>query len=310
MSKKTIAKFFAFVILTAISLLIAACSEIKTTSSSGAGKYGSPEIVGKIESPEIDESSGIAASKCQRDVFWTHNDSGGLAAVYAFNREGDNLGTWTLAHAENRDWEDIATWKDKAGRCFIYIGELGDNKRASAQHIVFRIQEPSVLSGGASPSERAEIAAEQIRFMYPDGDHDAEALMVHPQSGDIFVMTKNESGPTGVYRINADFNLSPSHPAEKVADISLPSIPNGLVTGADISPDGRRVVVCDYRQAYELELPGAQTNFSEIWKQKPTPIDIGRRKTGEAICYSMDGSEILATSEGKNPPIISVRRLK
>ena len=313
MSKKTITKFPIFVIqAAAISLLCSACTALKRDAeSSGPARYSPSKVTGKIRSQEIVESSGIAASKCQSDVFWTHNDSGGKAAIYAFNRSGEDLGTWRISNVENRDWEDIATWKDSSGRCFIYIGEIGDNKRIWPEYAVIRVEEPIIQTrNAADPEGRETLPGQTLRYVYPDGNEDAEALMVHPQSGDIFVITKNDSGPAAVYRIPGEFDVARNINAVKVARITLPAVPNGLVTGGDISPDGRRVILCDYRQAYEFELSALVSDFDEIWKQKPYAFEIGRRKTGEAVCYSVDGNEIFATSEGKNPSIVSVTRLK
>jgi hypothetical protein len=39
-----------------------------------------------------------------------------------------------------------------------------------------------------------------------------------------------------------------------------------------------------------------------------TGFDLGKRKQGEAITYRLDGKALLATSEGKQPPLIQVLR--
>ena len=93
---------------------------------------------------------------------------------------------------------------------------------------------------------------------------------------------------------------------EKVAEVSVPAIPYGLITGGDISPDGAHVALCDYSQGYELTLPAGAANFDMIWQQQPQPIGLGKRPSGESICYSIDGSAVFATSEGKNAPLIEV----
>ena len=316
MLNKTIAKFFVFVILTAfLSLLNAACSAVRTGGGATLDptRYSAPRTIGRIKSLDVIESSGIAASRCQNDVLWTHNDSGDGAYIYAINRSGENLGTWLIPGAENRDWEDLATSKDSSGQCFVYIGEIGDNDRIWPDHAVIRVKEPLVAPSGSNSKRDnalATLPADKISFSYSDGDHDAEALMVHPRTGDVYIVTKRESGPAHVYRLKGDFRPATKQRLTKVAELSLPSVPNGLVTGGDISPDGRRVVLCDYRQAYEFELSETVSDFDEIWRQRPFGVDIGKRKTGEAICYSVDGSEIIATSEGRNPPIVSVQRLK
>ncbi len=315
MSKKTIAKIFAFVIpAVAVSCLFPACAFVASDRDPTPiiAKYGLPEVVGKIKSQDVTESSGIAASRCQSDVFWTHNDSGDGAFLYAFNARGDNLGTWRVPNAENKDWEDIATWKDSRGKCFIYIGEIGDNKLIWPVHTVYRVAEPLVIAGGPATTRANALLtdrSESLNYVYPDGDKNAETLMVHPRSGDIYILTKSDAGPSGVYRLKGAFSETQDQTAIKITEISVPAVPNGLLTGGDISPDGRSVIVCDYLQAYELSLPEGTADFDEIWKQEPRPMNIGKRKAGEAVCYNVDGSEIYATSEGRNPPIIRVRRL-
>jgi hypothetical protein len=93
---------------------------------------------------------------------------------------------------------------------------------------------------------------------------------------------------------------------KRIGDIKVPSIVGGVLTGGSISPDGRRVALCDYLQGYELVLPRASKNFNDIWKQTVMPFKLGQREQGEAITYRADGKALLATSEGKLPPLIQV----
>ena len=94
--------------------------------------------------------------------------------------------------------------------------------------------------------------------------------------------------------------------AEKIGEVAVPSVPNGLLTGGSISPDGQRVMICDYTQGYELDVVG--TNFDEVWKQRPVPVSLGDRKHGESVTFSADGQELVGTSEGKNAEIFEVKR--
>jgi len=316
MSNKMIAKFSIFVIYTSLSCVIfSGCAFVSSRADVSTSKstYAPPKVVGEIKSSDITESSGIAASRCQSNVLWTHNDSGDEAYIFAINSAGDSLGTWKVQDAENIDWEDIAGYKDKSGKCFIYIGEIGDNKTKRHVHTIYRISEPLVVPNDAKSSRKEPLtaaSAEKVDFSYPDYDQDAETLIVHPKSGDIYVVTKRVSGPAGVYKIKASFGSPDAQKAERVADISVPAIPNGFLTGGDISPDGRRVIICDYTQAYEFVLPEKDPNFENIWKQAPEPVDLGKRKGGESICYSVDGTALFATSEGRNSPVIEVERRK
>ncbi len=309
MSKKTITKFSIFVIS---AMAAAGCGYVSSSEIAVApnSRFGPPTVVGKIRSKEITESSGLAASRCQSDVLWTHNDSGDDAFIFALNTKGETLGTWKVEGAKNADWEDIAAFKDKAGKCFIYIGEVGNNKLKRPEHLIYRVAEPIVKPDDARSSRTEPIAtnlAESVRFTYPDFDQDAETLLVHPHTGTIYVVTKRVSGPAGVYRVKADFGSADASKAESVGELSVPAIPNGFLTGGDISPDGRHLIVCDYTRAYEYELPQSSAEFDDIWRQVPTPIELGARKVGESICYSIDGSSVFATSEGASSPVIEVQ---
>ncbi len=311
MSSKNIAKFLLFVIaVSTVSLTFSACEpSFKGRGPTDIGNDGisddylPPKVVGKIASDRVSESSGIAVSRCQAGVIWTQNDSGDGPFVYAINEKGDALGTWRVNGASNVDWEDIATFRDESGRCFLYLGEIGNNELKRTEMKIYRVPEPTVTRGSDAESETEPAVT--IRFEYADGPHDAETLLVHPRSGEIFVLTKSRRDASGVYRIPAG-----SKPARvaKIADVSIPAIPDGLLTGGDISPDGTRLVVCDYFNAYEFLLPPGASGFDEIWKAKPLRIELGKREIGESVGYSADGRSIFATSEGKRAPVIRVDR--
>lgn len=314
MLKKTIAKFCFFVIFAAvISSITAGCSFVPSESgrTPAVSHYEAPKVIGKIKSPDITESSGIAASRCRPDVLWTHNDSGDDAFIFALDLTGKSLGTWRVPNAKNIDWEDIATFKDSRGKCFLYIGEIGDNKAQRPEHAIYRVVEPTLSPDDAASTRASPLIsanAEVTRFSYPDFDQDGETLMVVPGSGDIYVVTKRVSGPAGVYKLKGDFGGNSAQLAEAIGEVSVPSIPNGFLTGGDISPDGKRVIICDYSRAYEFSLPETSQRFDDIWKQTPETIDVGSRSVGEAIAYSVDGTSIFATSEKRGSPLIQVKR--
>jgi hypothetical protein len=320
MSKKTITKNSSFVIfLIVFCCLFSGCfavssSQIENTNRTDkklSEHYGKPEIVGTIKTGEIIESSGIVASKCQENVFWTHNDSGDSAFVFALNAKGEKLGTWLVKDAKNIDWEDIATFKSPNGECFLYIGDIGNNTRVRNDLTIYRVREPKVERANANSSKKNPISTESsdaIKFDYPDVRHDAETLLVHPQTGDVYVLSKRLQGASGVYKLPANYSLGKTNRLEKVADFAVPALPNGFVTGGDISSDGKRVVICDYFAAYEIVLPENAKNFDEIWKETPEIIQLGEREQGEAVCYSANGNSIFATSENQNSPLIQVKR--
>lgn len=312
MSKRMIAKICLFVISATCLVGFSGCAAVSPKSDAKVPStvFEEPQVTGNIKSADIKESSGLASSKCQPGVFWTHNDSGDDAFIFAIDKTGNNLGTWKVKGAENIDWEDIAATKDASGKCHVYIGEIGDNKTKRPVHTIYRVEEPIVSdasrnASAASPLETPPAAA--VSFSYPDTNQDAETLLVHPQTGEIYVVTKRVSGPAGIYRIKPNFG-SEAQKAESVGELSVPAIPNGFLTGGDISHDGTRVLICDYTQGYEYSLPKGETDFGKVWKQSPEIVNLGKRKGGESIGYSADGVSIFATSEGRNSPVIEVRR--
>ncbi|HJQ31704.1 MAG TPA: hypothetical protein VJ866_05990 [Pyrinomonadaceae bacterium] len=270
-----------------------------------------PVTLARLEDSAIVESSGIVASRRNPGVFWTHNDSGDTARVFAFDREGRSRGTFRVEGAQARDWEDIAAGPGPAqGQTYLYVGDIGDNRRVREQVVVYRFPEPELKADAAVGAALSTEPAEAIRLKYPDGPHNAEALLVHPSTGDLYVVTKMAGG-ADVYKLAAPFSAEGVHTLARVATLNGPESFGMLITGGDISPDGGRVALCDYLQAYELTLPAGSKSFDEIWGQTPVVVPIGVRGTGigEAICYRLDGAALLATSEGDHPPLIEIALL-
>ena len=313
MPNTNITKIGQFVILALVCSVSLACGSIASNSvaqSPKVAEYEAPVRVGVLRSPTLKEASGIAASKCQPNLYWTHNDSGDGPLLYAIDGTGVQLGVWRVSGAKNRDWEDVSAFKDQTGKCYVLIGDIGDNELKRGDLSIYRVAEPSVsattdASAMNSPSETA--AAEVLDYEYPDARRNAETLLVHPTTGDIYVLTKSKKEPVSVYKLRPDFGGEKQR-AAKVAEFTVPAVPNGLLTGGDISTDGKRVVLCDYVYGYELTLPAAASNFDDIWKQQPLRFDLGDRKVGEAVAFTPDGNAVIAISEELNTPVYLVKR--
>jgi len=193
----------------------------------------------------------------------------------------------------------------------LYIGDIGDNGGALSEVVVYRIPEPIIQPADADSKKtkpQSTEAAEAIRLRYPDGKHDAEALLVHPVTGNIYIVTKIPFENPIVYRANAPFVATGTTTLVRLGELEVPSLFGGMITGGDISPDGRRVALCDYVQGYELVLPDDDATFDGIWKQPLRAIDLGERKQGEAIGYRLDGKALLTTSEGRLATLSEVVR--
>ena len=272
-----------------------------TTLGAGAAaspsRYQPAKVLGTVSDPAIGESSGLAASRRNPGLLWTHNDSGDEALVFCLDLQGRSCGHWRVAGAEAFDWEDMAAGPGpRAGEPYLYLGDIGDNIDQRSEIVVYRIPEPAA-GGGSAPGPATTAPAEALRLRYPDGPHNSEALLVHPATGDVYVVSKDGQSAK-VYKAAAP--LEPARPASlvQVGTIRLGSDSRGLevVTGGDISPDGRRVALSTYAQGYELELPAGGA-FDDIWAQRPAPVALGSRLQGESVAYRLDGNALLTTSE-------------
>ena len=170
-----------------------------------------PEIAFRLTDPRIIESSGLAISTRQNAVTWTHNDSGGGPRLYAVNGAGRTIARITLADLDPYDWEALATGPDHT----LWIGDIGDNSERRKTVALFRVHEPTRLVN-------RDVRWTRFRFRYPDGPHDAEAVLVHPKTGRIYIATKGILGG-GLY-------VGPERPSpDQVNDLrriaSVPPVP-------------------------------------------------------------------------------------
>jgi hypothetical protein len=281
-----------------------------STKQPGTRSYKAPVKLTTLQDDAVKESSGVAASASDSNVYWTHNDSGDGPFLYAFDRQGRKKGVWKVKGASAVDWEDIAIGPGPvSGKSYIYIGDTGDNSLKRRSIIIYRIPEPAITAADASSSKSKPVPtepAEAMQYQYPDGPHDCEALLVHPTTGDIYLVTKAYGDETSTMVFRVPKSSPGKYTLERVGEVKLPSLFGvslaTAVTGGDISPDGRRVILCGYLQGYEFLVPD-KSDFDAVWKQSPTLVDLGPRSQGEGVCYRRDGKALIATTEGR-PSIV------
>src|SRR5687768_18150709 len=146
---------------------------------------------------------------------------------------------------------------------YLYLGDIGDNNKARSEIVVYRVPEPKLTAADKNSSKsnpRITAAGDAIRLRYPDGKFDAETLLVHPTSGNLYIVTKVILRNATIYEAPAPLVAGRVITMKRIADINVPSLIGGALTGGTISPDGRRVALCDYLQGYELVLPQRSKN--------------------------------------------------
>ncbi len=252
------------------------------------------EITGEFRSGRLDESSGIAASRTQPGVFWTHNDSGDRARIYATNLTGTVLARFQVRGADARDWEDIALGpclgKEKDRAC-LYIADTGDNAGNRSRGIIYIVPEPDISTLSGEDEIRTKRAHE-LRVRYPEGPQDVEALAVTPD-GEVLLVTKGTRGPIVLYSIPSNKTDERSVRARLVD--TLPIRParrfGNLVTAAAVSPSGELLVVRTYTELYFFRF-----HADGVWQLRGPPCWIGlRQPQGEAVDFFDDGAVVLAS---------------
>ena len=209
-----------------------------------------------------------------------------------------------------RDWEDLARGPDEQGRSSLWLGDIGDNNaRRDNGLLVHRIAEPVV--DGAREQVTTE-APTSFRLRYEDGPGDAEALLVHPRTGRLYVVTKPLAGPAQVYA--APPVLDPDGPNELVrvgeVQVRQTGTPGGpgigafaqlLITAGDVAPDGSRVALRTYTDLYEWPVVG--DDLAAAMEGEPTVTPLPPTRQGEGLAYSADGRSILTSTEGVGAPV-------
>jgi hypothetical protein len=254
-------------------------------------------VLGAVRGP-VTEASGLAASRTNRGVVWAHNDSGGAASLYALGSDGQVRATFPLAGSENVDWEDMARGPGPAGSPdWLYVGDIGDNDASRGSVRVYRVPEPD-LGASTSGAVLPPAPADSVDLVYPDGPRDAEALVVDPRSGDLFVITKREDR-SRVYRATA-----PSFAGETVTLEYLRELGEGLVTAADACPDGKTVLVRSY---FGLDAYGG-SSVADALRKTPSPRLAEVEPQGETVAAAPDCAGYYTLSEGSGQPLVRYLR--
>ena len=183
----------------------------------------------------LTEASGLAVSRATPGRLWSHNDSGKPVLV-SFDSKGSVTGQLSISGARVEDWEAIATAPCGSGSC-LFIADIGDNAAKRPEITIYRVPEP------AQPRGSAQVDA-VIRASYPDGAHDAEALLASPD-GTLYIVTKGDTGQVGVYRVPRDVGGNGALRLEAVGGPLSKGTPaaNARITDGAISPDGEWVVL-------------------------------------------------------------------
>ena len=232
--------------------------------------------IGKYTHPDIQESSGIVMSQQFEGVYWTLNDSGNPATLYATKIDGELIQEIAVQHSGNFDWEALGI--DAKNQ--LWIGEIGNNSRLRQDLKVMVVAEPDPFN-----DTEAEIIA-SYPYRYPDENVDAEGLFI---AGDIPYIVSKERERAVLYRFPT---LAPD--VRQVLVRVGEFVGAKFVTGAGLSEDGTRLAVCTYDALWVYH--GVANDLAEMIQGTSWHLPHGF--SGEAVCF--DGYDLVLTNEARD----------
>ncbi len=226
--------------------------------------------------PEIVESSGLVVA---RGLVATVNDSGDAGRTFVVDlATGETVGgvTW----GEARDVEALAPTPSGG----LLVGDIGDNSRSRDSVELVAVD----FARGQTSGDDG-----RYRLTYPEGSHDAEALLVHPVTGEVLVATK------GVFA--GELYAAPrplNRLAEGEAGVFSPVAQVGsMITDGAFFPDGNHLILRNYSSATVYSYPGLE---------KVGTFDLPEQEQGEGIAVAPDGRVFIST-EGQFTDLLVVR---
>ncbi|HEY0708271.1 MAG TPA: hypothetical protein VGG33_15810 [Polyangia bacterium] len=260
--------------------------------------WGQPTTLGRVSAAGLDALSGMAASWRNQGIVYVHNDRD-RPVIHALNEMAGLVATLTLTGATVRDVEDMAVSRCPGGTC-LYLADIGNNVNPREEFAIYRAIEPALVAA-SMPSQQA-LPAERFAFRYADGAHNAESLIVDPNGGGVYIVTKVNAGmPSAAYRLMT-FVAGQVNVAMKLADLPVPRANDTPATSGTAHPCGAGFLLRTGNTLYDFRIaPGAP--FEQAFRATPIAIPVATEQQGEAVTYRADGRAIYTTSEGASPPL-------
>ncbi|OWF42052.1 uncharacterized protein LOC110461632 isoform X2 [Mizuhopecten yessoensis] len=280
----------------AVQLLLALASCVAVHAQ--IPNFGNGLVMGYIGTPIIDEASGLAASQLHEGILYTHNDHGDAPHIYAINASDASLvSTLTIGSgATNHDWEDVAVGPCSNGATTfcIYIADTGfSSANAEVANIIYRVQEP------ASLTDKYQTLTVDSTLKFNWTEEESQAVMVDPQAN-VYIVS-NVLGGRGTF-----LKLPPAW--GQAVPTNVASTTTLLIrtshhdpTAADISPDGKRLLIKAKYHVYYWNVPDG--DYLAAVTKHPYELPYIHESLGESICWNYKSDAYFTLGEGHYKPL-------
>ncbi|WP_028938750.1 hypothetical protein [Pseudonocardia spinosispora] len=253
-----------------------------------------PTVLCSVTDPRLAELSGLATDGGDRR--WAIVDSGPRVRVYEL--AGDcSVRRVLTGSVDPLDVEDLARSADGT----FWLADTGDNNRDRATVAMIELT--------------AAGTARLHRMRYPDGPHDAEAVLME-KPGLPLIVTKEPFGPAGIYRPDRSLSAPgggaatrPAAPVDllKVGEVVLPrsetvggpvgGVGTRTITGGATTADGKLAALRTYTDAWLFA--ASDGDLLAALGRTPTQVPLPGEPQGEAIAFTGRGT-LLSGSESRD----------
>jgi hypothetical protein len=267
----------------------------------------------RVANSLIDEQSAIVKSGLYPDVYWVLNDSGDEARIFAIHENGETVipsflkkkykdeekTPYTgigILNAQNSDWESLARIGDT-----LIIADLGNNGNARRDLGLYLLPEPNPNNIYFTRVLQWLPVEYEGRNAWPSQELEYDCEAVFTVNSTIYALTKHRKDgninrpkhTTNLYKLDTHYTDKTNILKKIDNDDHL----GGWVTGADVSPNGKRLAVLIHSvikpsiRIYTLPKEGEKFLSSE-----PQIIKIKKGKQCEGIVWK-DNSTLIITNE-------------
>ncbi len=192
-----------------------------------------PSVVEELNE-SLNESSGLAYIN---DRLFSINDGGNTAKIQEINPlDGSLIREISIENAINKDWEDLAQ-----SETHLFIGDFGNNSGARKDLNILKIPISDLLGSSSVIAEKIAFSfADQVDFSGTMETNNFDCESFFYLNNQLHLFSKNwGDNKTRHYIIKDEVTNQQISPIEEFNS-------QGLITGADISDDGMKVILLGY----------------------------------------------------------------